>query len=250
MKTYNHKCIEVRFEDCINGMKSLADKSFDLCLTDPPYNFGFNHTYQKDRYQREKGKKYEADPNRSLYSDTIENYEQFSRDWFKEAMRVSKQLLFTCGRKTENLKMWFDIEVPLDYITVYKKNCQSQSSIFSFVRTEPILIYGKFKHKFDFLQDIIVVDLKNGFFRDGKYTYKHPSPKPVELYQQIIEKLQPKSVLDPFLGSFTNVEVCLKLGILLLGFEIDTQWQEDLDHRIMEGDNYKKQSTVDQFINT
>lgn len=33
---------EVRFVDCIEGMKELDDKSFDLVFTDPPFNLGYN----------------------------------------------------------------------------------------------------------------------------------------------------------------------------------------------------------------
>ena len=42
MKTIKTTLGEVRFCDCIAGMKELGDKSFDLCLTDPPFNVKYN----------------------------------------------------------------------------------------------------------------------------------------------------------------------------------------------------------------
>jgi DNA modification methylase len=42
MKTIKTTLGEVRFCDCIAGMKELGDKSFDLCLTDPPYGVDLN----------------------------------------------------------------------------------------------------------------------------------------------------------------------------------------------------------------
>ena len=37
--------IDLRLGDCLEVMKSISDKSVDLCLTDPPYNIARNNNF-------------------------------------------------------------------------------------------------------------------------------------------------------------------------------------------------------------
>ena len=220
------------YTDCLdknNGLPYLEkliengemDK-IDLCLTDPPYNFNYNGSIQKGHdYSKQ-----------IFYKDYFENYELFSKKWFNITRKICKKLIFTCGNK--NLKLWFDIEEPLEVFIHYKKNCASRTSLCRFARYEPILLYGKFNHLLDFRCNVFDIPLENGFL--NKTFTKHVSPKPFQLYYQIIKRLKNKhnikTVIDPFLGSGTTAEVCTKLGIKWIGYEINTEYEEDINNRI------------------
>ena len=47
--------------------------------------------------------------------------------------------------------------------------------------------------------------------------------------------MKPVSVIDPFIGSGTTAEVCIKLGIPYIGYEINPIYKHDIDIRINSG---------------
>lgn len=57
--------------DCIEEMKRLKDKSFDIIIADPPYNIGKNFGNNFDNY-------------------SLEEYITWAQQWIKEARRVLK----------------------------------------------------------------------------------------------------------------------------------------------------------------
>lgn len=70
--------------DCLEVMKTFADKSFDLVLTDPPYNAA------------------NIGPNAREYASgtmklPLREYKKFCAAWFKEANRIGRRLVFTPG---------------------------------------------------------------------------------------------------------------------------------------------------------
>src|SRR3990167_5465679 len=75
---------EIITGDCIEVMKTFEDQSFDLCLTDPPYNaksIGTNaRVYSLGQMQLPE-----------------KEYRTFCKAWFKEARRICKTIVFTPG---------------------------------------------------------------------------------------------------------------------------------------------------------
>ena len=73
----------------------------------------------------------------------------------------------------------------------------------------------------------------------------------VELREEVelilLEDLKPKSVIDPFMGSGTTAEVCLKLGIPYCGYEKEIIYKQDIDKRIKRGIQFKGQTKLDLF---
>ena len=221
---------ECRFIDCIEGMKELEDKSFDLCLTDPPYNVKcqtmtpkFDKSYQESKIR---------------YKDNLsdEDYRTWCHSWFNEIK--TNMIVFTPGYK--NLKFWmkdFDFELAILYDISSKGGCV----IASFRKWEPILTQGirenRKQHKrfkFAIFEEINNVNQFN--FKE----YLHPCPKNYTLWNRIIKELKPLSVLDPFLGSGTTAEVCESLGIPWLGFELMEEYAPDIEKRIARGLSKKK----------
>jgi DNA modification methylase len=215
--------------DSDHGLPSLPDQFVDLCLTDPPYNVSFDGSLQSDPtkcWHKTAPKEYKE--KKQFYNDSIENYKDWCIKWFNEALRISTQLIFTCGHK--NLKMWINIKEPEAIFIHYKRNCASQTSLARFNRYEPILLYGKYRHQFDFQSNVFDIPLNNGFLRDLKTI--HPSPKEFRLYYEIIKRLNPTTVIDPFLGSGTTACVCKKLQIKWLGYEVEQKYKSDIEYRL------------------
>jgi DNA modification methylase len=209
----------------IEQIESGNMEKVELMLTDPPYNVKFDGSLQSDP-SKCTGANPHCYDDQTFYNDDIEDYVLWSTLWFTLAKQVADKIIFTCGNK--NIGMWYSIEKPLDMFAHYKKNCMSQTSLARFNRWEPLLLYGNFRHKFDFLCNVFDVMVEAG----GKKTRTiHPTPKPVELYHLIIKRLKPKTVIDPFFGSGAVGEACLILDVPFIGYEINPEYKPDWDKR-------------------
>ena len=60
----------------------------------------------------------------------------------------------------------------------------------------------------------------------------HPCPRAMKVWEWILKTIKPESVIDPFLGSGTTAEVCEKLGIKWLGYEINEIYSQDIEKRL------------------
>jgi len=228
------------FIDCMNkiyGMPSLKAGTVDLCITDPPYDLGFDNTIQQDMSKRRSGKEITRVPV-NLYNDKIPNYDDWSRVWFAESRRICKWTVFTCGTSPTNMKMWLNIEVPAEIQTHYKPNCASHTHISRFLTSEPLLVYGKFK-PFTFVSTAVNIPLNNGFLRRDEKT-KHGSPKSPKLWDYYIRRIKPKTVIDPFCGSGITQLICESLGIHYICYEVDEIHYDDIEDNVRTGERIKK----------
>lgn len=224
------------------GLPSLEEKSWDLCLTDPPYNL-------KRKKHAGLGKKPNLD-NHTLtffYSDdmTLEEYSKWCTSWFKSIEKISDKQVITVGKRNRN--MWYKIKEPYDEIVWIKRNCTSGGKVSVLERDEPILVWGNSFQLFK--ESIIDIYVLNGFLRDTK-GLKHPCPKSTNLWEYIIKTINPLSVIDPFLGSGTTAQICEKLSIPWIGFEKSEEYILDIKKRIKWGQHSKQQQTLNQFIKT
>ena len=228
----------VKFEDCIEGMKELPDKSIDLCLTDPPYGRGF-------KVQRGINASEDVNKDRLPYDDT-----RLVEGWFEEARRVSKLLIFSPGNN--NIGIYAQKEPFKDFLIHYKPNGHGSTYLTFQNRIEHYLVYGKywdwdFTHK-PFSQNMIDAYIESGFLRTHKFL--HPAPKSLKLWKYIIQSLNPSTVLDPFMGSGTTLEACIQLStpkhpIKCIGFELMEEYRVDMEKRIARSKYYKRPQTLE-----
>jgi len=221
---------ECHFIDCFKELPTLQDQQFDLCLTDPPYNIAYNPHHQENRKTDKihacgKAHKYEVN-----YQDEIADYPKFCTEFYQQAIRTCKQLIFTPGN--QNLGWWLNTYPPTDWGFHYRRNGKGCTHIFQFCKKEVVLFYGKYP-PFCFIEDVWDIYLNNGFL--DKDHFVHTSPKSVNLYRMFIECTEPKAVIDPFLGSGTTAEVCEEKGIPWLGFELKIEYKQDIERRIKTG---------------
>ena len=92
------------------------------------------------------------------------------------------------------------------------------------------MCYGNFPQKFKWnVFDMNCTQSSNKVYKDNII---HPCPKPFNVWFYLVEYLNPKSVLDPFLGSGTTAEVCTKLDIPWIGYEINEKYSNDINLRL------------------
>ena len=74
----------------------------------------------------------------------------------------------------------------------------------------------------------------HGFLRQGKDTDRfHPTQKPIEVMEWCINHLpNPKTILDPFMGSGTTGVACANLGRKFIGIEIERKYFDIACERI------------------
>jgi DNA modification methylase len=194
--------------DSLVEMKSFEDKEFDLCLTDPPYNAKNIGPHQRVYSQ-------------GIMQLTDEQYKKFCRDWFKEAERISRSLIFTPGiSNTHNYPQ------PFWQICWYKPAAVSFNRMGGFNAWEPIFCYGEVT-KAKIGQDFIKVNVLN--FSKG-LRENHPCPKPPLLWRWLIEHFSKigDSIIDPFLGSGTTAKCCAELNRECVGIDINEDYIEKI----------------------
>ena len=220
---------QVKYIDCMDveeGLPSLPDKSIDLVFTDFPFNVKFKGTAQ----DREKI---------VLYKDNNGSYSEFCNDVFLQLKRISNGQIIFCGNT--NLPIWYNIETPRDLVIHYKPNCQGSSSVSYLSKFDSLLFYGKFKGRIP--TNVIKYNVKIG--RNRETDGIHPCPGVFNLYKHIIKWIKPTSVIDPFMGSGTTAEVCTKLGIPWLGYELNEVYSQDINKRLKNCKREPKQITLE-----
>ncbi len=198
--------------DCLEVMKDWPDNCVDLVLTDPPYNVALG---TKKHSQRQEGYVSEND------NLTLEEYGVFVQSVEKCILRISSTVIVTPGNANQTL--W---SKPTWTMAWTKKNGCTRTPLTRGVKMnhscwEPILIYGKLfsPPKFDVLDYPI---------RRQPDAEKHPCPKPLGLFAQIIEFASELNslVLDPFCGSGTTCVAAKILGRRYIGIDISEEYCE------------------------
>jgi len=188
-------------EDCLQAMKQIPDKYFDLAIVDPPYGIGAN---------KEK-------PHNGWVDWGIKEWDNTPPDntYFKELMRISKnQIIWGANH--------FISKVPLDSSCwiVWDKGQRD----FSLADGE--LAWTSFKSRLR-----IFTYSRAKALQDKKI---HPTQKPIALYTWLLNNYAKKGdkILDTHLGSASSIIACKKLGFEYLGFELDSDYFKSASERI------------------
>lgn len=201
--------------DGIEFMKNFQDNSIDLVLTDPPYN-AKNIGPDKRKY----------DTGKMQLSQ--EEYKKFCENWFNEAIRISKRLVFTPGiANTHNYPQ------PDWNIAWYKVSNVAYNRMGGINAWEPIFIYGKpprgNRLNIDFIQEQ-TLNWSKGPEKN------HPCPKPPKLYSRLIMIFSKPGelILDPMIGSGTTAKVCQELGRNFIGVDLSEKYCEISRQRLAQ----------------
>lgn len=185
--------------DCMEYMRTMPDKYFDLAVVDPPYQIGNGRTQNSYRgagklagrvmnKQASKFEKWDIAP---------------TQEYFDELFRVSKNQIIWGG------------------------------NYFQLPPTRCVICWDKQQPWENFSQVEIAWTSFNTpakIFRLSNRTYKkiHPTQKPVQLYSWIIEKFGGgcNRLLDTHLGSQSSRIAAWNAGLDFYGCEIDKDYYE------------------------
>lgn len=200
--------IELYNEDCLDGMKKIPDKSIDLILTDPPY--GKNADKGTNGFGVAKNRKYKGGWDSKIPE----------KIYFDEMLRVAKNVIIFGGNYFAHLlppsKSWIVWDKKGD---IPFKNCFADCE----------LIYTSFKKPIK-----KIVFKQQGFITDSKDIRFHPTQKPSELVQLLVEQYSKEGdlILDPYFGTGTTAIVCKNTNRRFIGFEIDKGFYDIARERI------------------
>lgn len=204
--------VELLNVDCMEYMRGLRDKSFDLAIVDPPYGIGEKLTRTDSKLNKYK-------------SVTIKKSKEFNdvptEEYFNELNRICKNVIIWGGN-------YFNLPpcrcfVIWDKLTGIDNISHAEYAWTSF--DEPSKI---FRHN------------NQGFLMEEKI---HPTQKPIVLYAWLMRKYAKEGdrILDTHLGSASSAIAAKKLGFYFVGCEIDNDYYNDAVKR------YKKEIAMPLF---
>lgn len=208
---------EIIHGDCLEVMRRMADSSVDAVVTDPPYGInggkgGDARDFQKGAYSGE-------------WSDTEEYIASLVIPVIQECFRVSRGAVVV----TPGIRCLHLYPRARD-IGCFWTPAAATHGPWGFSTFQPILYYGKDwragKGAWPSGKQVTERAAKNG----------HPCPKPVGAWQWLIEKAAPPGalVLDPFFGSGTTGEACMKSGRGFIGIEREADYVEIARRRLAD----------------
>lgn len=205
--------------DCMDYMRTVPDKFFDLAVTDPPYFDG----PQKPGYYA--GTKQSADVGE--YKDLSKSWEVPGKDYFDQVVRVSKnQIIWGIN--------YYDFAAPGGRIVWVKG---AQGSTFSMAE----IAYQSFYNRVDLFNY-----LWSGFWQEKgmqKEARIHPTQKPVRLYEWILSNYAKpgQKIFDSHMGSGSSAIACNNMNYEMVGCELDIDYYHAACARIAE---YAKQERL------
>ena len=197
--------------DCMEGMKLIPDKYFDLAIVDPPY---FNGPNKRMHYGRNINKL----PVRKKFYEPIESWDIPSKEYFEELKRVSKnQIVWGIN--------YFDCYLGPGLIIWDKVNGEST---FSDCEVAYCSMHNKTK-MFRYMWNGMMQgkSISEGHIMQGDKSKNeviiHPTQKPVNLYKwTLLNYAKPgDKILDTHVGSASSLVACYEMGYEFLGFEKD-----------------------------
>jgi len=204
--------IELLNCDCMEYMKTVHDKFFDLAICDPPYGGGqhFNFRYG--------------------INEQVYDSRKPEPEYFKEVFRISKnQVIWGANYFTDNL--------PINrcWISWYKGNPISAFSDFELAWTS-----------FDRTSRSIKIESYGFNHADKKLTGDstiHPTQKPVQLYRCLLTTFAESGdkIFDSHLGSGSIAIACHDMKFSLTGCEINKDYYDAMMKRF---NDHKKQLSI------
>ena len=199
--------------DCIEYMRTVQDKYFDLTLTDFPYGI---------------------DENYGQYIDTQENLIWLVNNAMPEILRISRVVALTPGVK--NMYLY----PKPDWVMAWVTPAGTGNSSWGFCCWQPILLYGKDPYLAKGKGSMPDYFLWTG----SAEKTNHPCNKPITIWKKILKRVMIDSgrIFDPFMGSGTTAICAYDYCCEFVGCELDKDYYDAAVKRF----NYHK-SQVNMF---
>lgn len=188
--------------DCMEYMRTLPEKAFDLAVVDPPYGISINHNMG-----RRKGDK------PSEYKKVVWDSKPPEKEYFDELFRVSKNQIVWGAN-------YFQMP-PTKCFIVWRKPQISEDVSFSMV---------------EFAWTSFDQTAKEWIGMSAEADRIHPTQKPVALYAWIFQRFAKPGdrILDTHLGSGSSRIAAWGAGLDFVGCEIDKDYFDAQEKRFQE----------------
>jgi site-specific DNA-methyltransferase (adenine-specific) len=193
--------IDLRLGDCLEILPTLADKSVDAVITDPPYG-----------------------TKKVVWDESVDPFV------FSECIRVARgysAFFYSNTRLWHILGILHGLGVDIWTASWHKNNAMGFERKYAPHWVPIVIAYHKDCKFFgpDVLSGpIIPVD------------FDHPTPKPLSVVEKLIRQAtnEGDTVIDPFMGSGTTGVACVKLGRNFIGIEKEPKYYDIAARRIAE----------------
>jgi site-specific DNA-methyltransferase (adenine-specific) len=201
-------------------MKDIPDGSIDMVLTDPPYGMDFQSNYRGEKYAK-------------IKNDSCLNWlDVFSDELFRVSAENTAHYVFCSFHNVDKFKQSLEKNFKIKNILIWEKNNTSMGDLKADFapKYEMIIFIQKGRRLINGKRDPNIMR----FNRTGNNL--HPTQKPVDLIEYLIEKFsnEDELVLDPFMGSGTTGVACINTNRNFIGIEIDPTYFDIACKRIEE----------------
>ena len=198
--------------DCMEYMKTLPDKAFELAVIDPPYGNGGGE-FSSRNGTRFGGRFDRYDKDKKLRKKSNWDYAP-GEDYFKELFRVSKNQIIWGGN-------YFSLP-PCRCFIIWKKTNIPEN--FSMAMCEYAWC--------SFNDNAKIIELSS----QGITNRFHPTQKPVALYEWIYSRYAKEGdkILDTHMGSGSSRIAAYNMGFDYVGCEINKDYFEKEEERFKE----------------
>lgn len=216
--------VKIYCQDSFELFKTIPNESIDMFLTDPPYGMNYNSGRIKIKHDKIKN------------DDKLEWLEPFAKEMFRMAKNDTAHYVFCSWHKIDVFKQVFEKYFKVKNILVWVKNNHTAGDIYgNFApKHELVLFLHKGRSLIRGKRDT------NVMFYDKMRSTNHPTEKPVDMLEFMIEKFSDKGdvIFDPFMGSGSTGVAALKTGRKFIGSEIESKYFDVAKNRLTEIENF------------
>lgn len=197
--------------------------SFDVVITDPPYNIGFNYNSYGDNMPEDEYIEMLCEFQQQKI--VIIHYPEETMQYIVPALGVPDDVVVWCYHsnipRQSRLINFYNVKPDLTKVKMPYKNPEDK-------RVRKLIENGSNgRSMYDWFDDIQLV-------KNVSKDKNHPCPMPLKLMERLILLTTNEGdvVFDPFMGSGTTGLACKKLGRGFIGAEIDKKYFDIAKERI------------------
>jgi site-specific DNA-methyltransferase (adenine-specific) len=239
---------KVHLIDCMEFMKDIPDKYYELAIVDPPYGIGADNPSVKNSWVKQKnGNKIYVNGKTYKHKDWDSSIP--SEEYFKELKRISKNQIiwgvnyYPYNGLTGGRIVWNKLNGESDQF-----GCEIAYNSLNY-RTDVV----NFMWRGMFQGVYCGLDIKKAILQQGNKSLNeprfHPTQKPVALYKWLLKNYAKPGdkIFDSHVGSGSIRIACHDMGFDFEGCEIDKDYWEAQEKRYnqhaMQGDLFSDEDT-------
>jgi len=209
--------------DCMEYMRSLPDKYFDLAVCDPPYGIDAGNIFGGEQRKSGNGAALKTAFEKKTWDAAIPN-----EGYFKELKRVSRNQIVWGANYMSHF-----LQPSMGWVVWDKDNGTTKFSDGELAFTSFDVALRIFKYAWN---GMIQGDMKN------KEARIHPTQKPVKLYEWILTNYAKpgQTILDTHGGSMSSVIAALNMGFEITCIEKDEDYFNAAVERVIKSQQQQK----------